>query len=165
MTMFFDHCATPIGKLLLIVDEAGRLTNIEFVQRGRPLPDAEQSPDRCAHVATQLREYFDGSRLEFEIDCAPSGTEFQRRAWRALQAIPFGQTRSYAQQAQSIDSPRAVRAVGGANRSNPIPIVVPCHRVIGKNGDLTGYSGNLPAKRFLLEHEARVLARRNEARP
>jgi len=163
MTTYIDHCVTPIGKLLLAVDAAGCLRRIEFAGHHRRLPGDLRRPDRCAHVALQLREYFAGTRLGFDLDCAPAGTEFQRSAWLALQSIPFGQTSSYEQQAGLIGRPRAVRAIGAANGKNPIPIVLPCHRVIGKNGALVGFGGGLETKRFLLEHESRVLTRQSVA--
>lgn len=105
-------------------------------------------------LAQQLSEYFQGSRRQFELPLNPNGTEFQRAAWQALTQIPFGQTRTYAQQAAAIGRPKAVRAVGAANGKNPISIVVPCHRVIGKNGSLTGFAGGIEVKRRLLELES-----------
>src|SRR6185369_13348044 len=105
-----------------------------------------------------LREYFAGERAEFDLPLEPEGgTPFQRRAWTALREIPFGQTRTYGEQARAIQQPTAVRAVGAANGRNPIGIIVPCHRVIGSDGKLTGYAGGMAAKQWLLEHEARVL--------
>lgn len=105
-------------------------------------------------LATQLSEYFDGERSAFDVPVAPRGTEFQRAAWTALRRIPYGTTRTYTQQAEAIGRPRAVRAIGAANGRNPISIVIPCHRVVGADGRLTGFAGGLDAKRFLLELEA-----------
>lgn len=102
---------------------------------------------------TQLTEYFSGRRKDFDLPLAASGTAFQQSVWQALREIPFGQTASYLDLAQSIKNPKAVRAVGSANGKNPISIVVPCHRVIGTNGKLTGYAGGLDRKLWLLEHE------------
>ena len=107
-------------------------------------------------IAEQLRAYFAGALRSFELPLAPRGTEFQQRVWRALVLIPYGETRSYGAIAAAIGEPRAVRAVGRANATNPIPIVVPCHRVIGSNGSLTGYGGGLEAKRWLLAFEKRA---------
>jgi len=107
-------------------------------------------------VAEQLAEYFAGERREFELPIAPRGTGFQERVWQALVAIRFGETRSYRELAQAIGRPAASRAVGTANAKNPISIIVPCHRVIAASGELTGYAGGLPAKRWLLDHEARI---------
>ncbi len=103
----------------------------------------------------QLGEYFDGTRIDFDLVLDPKGTEFQLSVWRALREIPFGVTSSYGQQARSINRPRAVRAVASANGRNPLSIIVPCHRVIGANGSLTGFAGGLDAKAWLLEHERR----------
>ena len=151
--MSFGECSfpSPIGPLRIRVDVRGRLVRLD-------LPgDFEDAPphgpgDGCDHVTLQLAEYFAGLRRVFDLELAPIGTPFQLRAWRALQRIPFGQTRSYQQQAMAIGNPNAARAVGAANGRNPIAIVVPCHRVIGKDGDLVGFGGGLPAKRWLLAH-------------
>jgi methylated-DNA-[protein]-cysteine S-methyltransferase len=165
VTIYTANLQSPIGELRVAVDERGALLRIDFpgghaaerrAARGNERPDAR----RCARVLAQLREYFAGTRTEFELELAPTGTEFQLQAWRALQRIPFGRTASYQQQAVRLGKPRAMRAVGAANGRNPIPIVVPCHRVIGKDGSLTGFGGGLDTKRWLLEHEARVLAER-----
>ncbi len=108
-------------------------------------------------AAGQLREYFAGQRTGFTVPIRLKGTEFQRRVWLALRGIPYGATRCYAEIAQAIDAPKAVRAVGAANGRNPIPIIVPCHRVIGSNGKLTGFGGGLPLKRRLLDLECKAL--------
>jgi AraC family transcriptional regulator of adaptative response/methylated-DNA-[protein]-cysteine methyltransferase len=118
-------------------------------------------PGNHAHLdqlESELAEYFAGARRSFDVPIAPIGTAFERRAWEFLQSIPFGQTRSYGDEARALDTPRAVRAVGRANGMNYISIVIPCHRVIGSNGELTGYGGGLARKRWLLDHERRVLA-------
>ncbi len=109
-------------------------------------------------MIAQLEEYFAGSRTEFELPLAPAGTAFQRDAWTALRAIPYGATRSYAEQAAALGRPRAIRAVGAANGRNPIAIVVPCHRVVGSRGALTGYGGGVERKEWLLGHERRHAA-------
>ncbi|MBV8199609.1 MAG: methylated-DNA--[protein]-cysteine S-methyltransferase [Acidobacteria bacterium] len=116
-----------------------------------PGPDA---PPPLPELQRQLAEYFAGERREFALPLAPRGTEFERRVWRALVAIPYGETRSYAEIARTIGHPAACRAVGRANGSNPIALVIPCHRVIGSDGSLTGYGGGLPIKRFLLDLES-----------
>ncbi len=118
---------------------------------------ATHDPQAAAEVTTQLREYFAGERSTFSLRLAARGTEFQRRVWSALSEIPEGETRSYGQIAARIGSPAASRAVGAANGQNPIAVVVPCHRVVGANGTLTGYGGGLDRKRWLLEHETRSL--------
>ena len=110
-----------------------------------------------AEAEAQLDAYFDGRLQTFQLPLSPHGTVFQQKCWAALLKIPYGQTRTYGEQAQLIDQPTAVRAVGMANHCNPLPILIPCHRVIGKNGKLTGYAGGLDVKRLLLELEARAV--------
>jgi methylated-DNA-[protein]-cysteine S-methyltransferase len=144
--------ASPLGPLRLRAhgDElaAVHLPNDESV------PDEpERACDVLLATADQLREYFAGHRRTFDLPLAPDGTGFQQIVWHALLAIPFGETRSYGQIAAAIGRPAASRAVGAANGRNPIAIIVPCHRVIGSSGQLTGYGGGLPAKRWLLAHE------------
>jgi methylated-DNA-[protein]-cysteine S-methyltransferase len=114
-------------------------------------------------VMRQLTAYFAGERMEFDLPLAPEGTEFQRRVWKALGKIPYGETRSYSELARSIGKPAAVRAVGAANGRNPIGIIVPCHRVIGSSGKLVGYGGGLPMKRMLLDLEAEYAERLRKA--
>ncbi|GDY03368.1 methylated-DNA--protein-cysteine methyltransferase [Planctomycetota bacterium] len=155
---------TPLGELQIVVDEHDRLLYIGLPGHHRKLPSALSNARRCAYVVQQLREYFAGLRTKFELTVTLSGTDFQRRAWRVLQMIPFGKTFYYQEQAFRAGNPRAMRAVGGANGKNPIPIVVPCHRVIGKHGALTGFGGGLAAKRWLLQHETRVLTERSDRR-
>ena len=152
---------SPLGTLRLWA-AGGAVTAIRLPNDLGPLPDvpAPRGDDPSSAVlraaARQLDEYFAGRRQAFELPLAPRGTAFQLAAWQALRAIPFAETRSYGQQARAIGRPDACRAVGGANGRNPIAIVIPCHRVIGSDGSLTGYGGGQPAKRWLLEHEARV---------
>jgi methylated-DNA-[protein]-cysteine S-methyltransferase len=119
----------------------------------RPDPHWRESPDAFDDVVSQLTEYFAGHRQRFELTLAPEGTPFQLRVWRELQDVPYGVTISYGQLAARIGQPRASRAVGLANGSNPLPIVIPCHRVIGADGTLTGYGGGLPIKERLLALE------------
>jgi len=120
--------------------------------------DWRREPGVLAPAAAQLAEYFDGTRREFDLELEPSGTAFQRSVWTALVAIPFGATASYGEVAAAVGNPKASRAVGLANNRNPIALVIPCHRVIGADGSLTGYGGGLEMKTWLLEHERRVLA-------
>jgi methylated-DNA-[protein]-cysteine S-methyltransferase len=150
---------SPIGPLTVVADD-GSLTGLYMdAQRHRPgdevlgLPgDPETEP--FASAAGQLAAYFAGELTEFDLPLAPAGTLFQRTVWAALQQIPYGETWSYGQLAGKIGNPAAVRAVGLANGRNPIAVVVPCHRVIGADGSLTGYGGGLDRKRFLLDLEA-----------
>lgn len=147
---------SPLGVLRLISDGEA-LCAVRLPNKLGPKPEIDGKRDPILQAAAaQLREFFAGRRLSFELPLRLEGSAFQRAAWKALQQIPFGETRSYADQARAMSKPRAVRAVGGANARNPIAIVVPCHRVIGKDGTLTGFGGGLPTKRWLLEHEARV---------
>ena len=148
----FDLLDSPLGELCLIGSEGG-LGAILFPEQSRPrhLPRA---PRALSAASTQLRAYFAGQRQAFELALVPQGTAFQLRVWDALQAIGFGQTLSYGELARQIGQPTASRAVGLANGRNPIPIVIPCHRVIGASGSLTGYSGGIERKRWLLAHEA-----------
>lgn len=149
---------TPIGPLRLDVED-GALVAVHLPGGRRP-PSiaAEELPDDpvLAAAARQLEDYFAGRRTTFDLPLRPRGTAFQRAVWDALRAIPPGETRSYGEIARAVGKPAAVRAVGAANGQNPLAIVVPCHRVIGAGGTLTGYAGGLEAKRWLLEHEARV---------
>ena len=121
-------------------------------------PCWKQDKAPFVEVIRQLQAYFDGELREFDLPLAPEGTEFQLRVWNTLRAIPYGETISYAQLAQKIGDPKAVRAVGLANGSNPIPIIIPCHRVIGSNGSLTGFGGGLSNKKKLLALESRQLS-------
>lgn len=149
--------ASPVGRLTLTATD-GLLIGVSMDgqrhQRPTP-PEARQEGDGwLAGVVAQLEEYFAGDRTRFEIPLALSGTEFQRRVWTALQDVPYGQTVSYGELARRVGSPAAVRAVGLANGRNPVAIIVPCHRVIGGYGSLTGYGGGLERKAWLLAHEA-----------
>ncbi|MBL9077905.1 MAG: methylated-DNA--[protein]-cysteine S-methyltransferase [Planctomycetes bacterium] len=149
---------SPIGVLQIHVDDRGRLLRLELPGSAVAPAPRHRAGDGTDHVVLQLEQYFAGERRTFDLELAPAGTPFQQRAWRALRRIPFGATRSYQQQAAAIGNPRAMRAVGAANGRNPIAIVVPCHRVIGKDGSLVGFGGGLDCKRRLLAHEAAVLA-------
>ena len=125
-----------------------------------PPAEAVRDDDALAPVATQLRDYFAGARTRFELPLSPHGTAFQQKVWLALREIPFGRTTTYGQIAVDLGHPTASRAVGLANGRNPIAVIVPCHRVIGANGSLTGFGGGLPRKRWLLDHERSVLGER-----
>lgn len=153
--MFYRYLDSPIGSLLLAGNETG-LKIIGFPEgKGKiiPPPDWLRGDGYFADAESQLSEYFDGSRQSFELKLTASGTAFQMAVLDALQTIPFGETRSYLDIARQIGRPAAVRAVGAANGRNPLPIVIPCHRVIGSDGSLTGFGGGLETKRFLLELE------------
>lgn len=146
---------SPVGSLM-IAGDARALRVLAFVRDGYPVPDEAWAPDAGGvldGVRRELDEYFAGRLVRFGTAVAPDGTSFQRRVWQELQAIPYGQTVSYGELARRIDAPRAVRAVGAANGANPIAIIIPCHRVIGANGSLTGFGGGLPTKRALLDLE------------
>ncbi len=148
---------TPVGPLTPVSDGQA-LAAVVFEQPSRPVRlVAETQPGTDAVLEAtrrQLDEYFAGQRQAFELPLAPRGTDFQRRVWGVLREIPFGMTRSYGHLAEALGSPKSVRAVGGANGANPIAIIVPCHRVIGVSGELTGFSGGLHRKRFLLALES-----------
>lgn len=160
---------SPLGLLHLVAtDEA--LTRTDFASaRGRtPRVGARAIPDRAERHAIldraerELAAYFTGTLRRFTIPLAPEGTPFQRAVWAALATIPFGETRSYSDVARAVGRPRAVRAVGAANGRNPLALVLPCHRVIGVSGALTGYAGGLDRKEWLLAHERRVGVRRTD---
>ena len=123
-------------------------------------PQAENNSRKLGEVQRQVTQYSDGKRRDFDLELAAEGPDFDRKVWKALCAIPFGTTTSYGAIARTIGHPTAARAVGAANGANPIALIVPCHRVIGSDGSLTGYGGGLPLKRALLEHEARVCGTR-----
>ena len=163
MSLQLDRIASPMGELRIVFDEEGRLRALDFEDyAGRNLNlmrrqygDAPITEGEApASIREPLEAYFNGDLKALErIEVATNGTAFQEAAWAALRAIPAGDTRSYAQQAAAIGRPKAVRAIGLANGSNPVAIVNPCHRVIGSDGELTGYGGGLERKRWLLAHE------------
>jgi methylated-DNA-[protein]-cysteine S-methyltransferase len=157
--MFFTHLSSPIGSLLLAVDNTG-LREVTFPKNGTPAsPQADWIEDSSAFAEPirQLRAYFAGELETFDLALAPEGTAFQQKVWKELLNIPYGETISYGQLARRIGNPNASRAIGLANGSNPVPIIIPCHRVIGSNGKLTGYGGGLPVKEKLLALERRHL--------
>jgi len=155
-------CEAPFG----VVTVVGSGLGIRFVLFSN---DAHPKPLEKLHISdteihesvndaiTQLEEYFAGSRLDFELPLDLQGTEFQIAAWNALAEIPYGRTASYGQQAASIGRPKAVRAIGGANGRNPVAIVLPCHRIVGADGSLTGFGGGIEVKKWLLDHEQSTL--------
>ncbi len=150
--------ASPVGELLLVIDGEGALTRLQFVDDGgAPPPDADRDDAALAPVTRQLDEYFAGTRRAFQLTLAPRGTPFQRAVWDALGEVPYGETATYGEIAARVGRPTASRAVGAANGANPIAIVVPCHRVVGANGTLTGYGGGLDRKQLLLELEGHTL--------
>ena|SRR6516164_2598241 len=155
MATCYQWTESPVGRLLLVADEGG-LRELLF-ERGRTSPSIDASWKNNDHLLReairQLRAFFAGERQHFDLELNPQGTGFQQRVWRALQEIPFGETISYRELARRLGNPAASRAVGLANGSNPIAIIIPCHRVIGSNGTLTGYGGGLENKRWLLDFE------------
>jgi methylated-DNA-[protein]-cysteine S-methyltransferase len=159
-TLLYTMIDSPIGELLLLGD--GRALHGLYMQAGRrPIKLArswEHAPGAFTDVSEQLSEYFAGERTSFDVPLVLDGAPFQQRAWQALREIPYGETISYGEQARRIGQPSAARAVGMANGRNPIAVIVPCHRVIGANGTLTGYGGGLERKRLLLDLEARTSA-------
>ena len=161
MSLHSKFIDSPVGKLKLVASDRGLVAILwpnDSPRRVRLATDAENTRHPIlTKTETQLAEYFAGKRAHFDIPLDPQGTPFQRTVWKALVAIPFGETRSYGQLAKQLGNRNATRAVGAANGRNPISIVVPCHRVIGSTGKLTGFAGGLPTKSFLLELEARSL--------
>jgi methylated-DNA-[protein]-cysteine S-methyltransferase len=154
--MNYQYLTTPIGRLRLVSDGT-HITAIEF-EHHHAGNDGDQccSDPALAACAAQLTAYFEGQRTTFDLPLAPGGTTFQNAVWDALRDIPYGELRSYRDIAAALHKPQAVRAVGAANGRNPIPIVVPCHRVIGSDGSLTGFAGGLEVKRALLELEGAI---------
>lgn len=153
----YTRISSPIGELTLVASEKG-LRGVYMDEHKKALLSRDlwkENSSRLRTVAEQLDEYFSGNRKTFDLPLDLQGTPFQLQAWEALLKIPFAETRSYGEQAALINNPKAVRAIGLANGKNPVSIIVPCHRVIGKNGTLTGYGGGLERKRFLLELESR----------
>ncbi len=157
MNTSYTYLETPIGRLLIAGDEEG-LSSIQFDNGQRdvePEPDWVRRPAVLAEATRQLKAYFAGELQDFDLELTPHGTPFQLEVWEALRNIPYGATTSYGELAQSIGRPRSARAVGAANGKNPLPVVVPCHRVIGASGDLTGFGGGLEIKSALLALETR----------
>jgi O-6-methylguanine DNA methyltransferase len=153
--LYYSHIDTPAGRLLIAAGEHG----LRYVQFGEELPPRKnnelwmESPQAIQPYAEQLKAYFQGELREFTCKLDLKGTEFQKKCWNALLRIPYGKTRSYADIARQVGRPRSFRAVGQANHHNPIPIIVPCHRVITSSGTLGGYGGGLAVKEMLLQLE------------
>ncbi|MEO7199363.1 MAG: methylated-DNA--[protein]-cysteine S-methyltransferase [Dokdonella sp.] len=167
MTLYFDYLETPIGRLLLVGD-GDALVDIDLPLTRKPTSigaDWQHDGARLADVKQQLGEYFDGQRADFDVPLAPRGTQFQLTVWQALRDIPYASTISYGELARRIGNPNASRAVGLANGANPLSIIVPCHRVIGSSGEMTGYGGGVETKRFLLDLERRHADRHVAAEP
>ncbi len=155
---FHATMPSPAGPVLLTGSDAG-LTGVYLPgERRRPQPHGEPQPARFADCMRQLEEYFAGARFEFSLPLAPPGTPFQRQVWNELANVRYATTISYTELARRVGRPRSVRAVGGANAHNPICIIVPCHRIVGARGALTGYSAGIEVKRWLLDFERRTAA-------
>lgn len=143
---------TPVGALEITGNSEG-LTAISF-KDSDSISISKKIPTELEDAVDQLQEYFQGKRVEFNLKLYPEGTDFQKRVWKQLQEIPFGKTLSYQQMANNLGDPKVIRAAASANGKNPISIIIPCHRVIGSDGSLTGYAGGLHRKKWLLEHES-----------
>ena len=155
---FSSTMPSPVGRLTL-VGQGDDLVGLYFDKdplAAKMRADSTRDDRRLRPAIEQLEEYFAGARTTFELSLVPPGTAFQRKVWGALLRIPFGQTATYGEIARAVGRPDASRAVGGANHRNPIAIIIPCHRVIGADGSMTGYGGGLPRKRLLLDLEART---------
>jgi methylated-DNA-[protein]-cysteine S-methyltransferase len=147
---------SPVGPLMLVGDEKA-LTALYLPGRHPATAGLTRDDARFAEESRQLAEYFEGSRSSFDFPLRPAGGPFQRRVWEELRAIPYGETASYGELARRLGAPGSARAVGAANGRNPLPIVIPCHRVIGSNGQLVGFGGGLPVKQWLLALEGYLL--------
>ena len=160
MALTFRTVSTPLGDITAVADDAGLTQVILAGDDGSVLAEATEGGPIADAAAAQLAEYFAGERMAFDVPLAPEGTEFQQTVWKALGDVPFGTTATYGEIARAIGQLTATRAVGAANGRNPIPIIIPCHRVIGASGELTGYSGGggIETKRRLLDHESGTLS-------
>ncbi|KGK32249.1 MULTISPECIES: methylated-DNA--[protein]-cysteine S-methyltransferase [Cellulophaga] len=145
------YIKTPLGIAKLVGDEKG-ISEFIVLNADEPLTDV--IPEALEDAVYQVNEYFEGKREHFNLDLNPEGTDFQKRVWKGLQDIPFGKTTSYLELSKTLGDAKAIRAVANANGKNPLWIIVPCHRVIGSDGSLTGYAGGLHRKQWLLEHES-----------
>lgn len=158
MRLGYATYQAPFGKIRVIADETG-VKRVELFEKDwetflEEHPNIVEDMELCGEAIRQLDEYFSGKRKQFDLPISIEGTDFRKKVWSALQTIPYGEVRSYADVAQMIGSPKAVRAVGQANRNNRLPIIIPCHRVIGKSGNLVGYAGsNTPIQKILLKAE------------
>jgi methylated-DNA-[protein]-cysteine S-methyltransferase len=158
MKMGYGTYQSPLGTIYVVADETG-IKRVEIFEEEwagffKKNPDIMEDRELCSEAIIQLDEYFTGKRKQFDLPLSIEGTDFRKKVWQALLSIPYGEVRSYAEVAEMIGNPRAVRAVGQANKANQIPIIIPCHRVIGKSGDLVGYAGDrISFKEKLLETE------------
>jgi AraC family transcriptional regulator of adaptative response/methylated-DNA-[protein]-cysteine methyltransferase len=164
MPLFITSLSSPLGELTAVADETHLLLlefgdsrelqrKIQSLEKRYEIRSADEMNAVLQKTKEQLEEYFRGTRKSFDIPLEVRGTEFQMKAWKALEAIPFGETRNYLEEATMIGSPKAVRAIWGANHHNPVVIIIPCHRVIGKSGKLVGYGWGIERKKWLLDHE------------
>ena len=152
MSAYINYYQLPLGSIG-IIEENEMLTAVFFAKEQSEIAAIHQETPLIKKAYTQLKEYFDGKRKTFNLPLAPQGTLFQQKVWQALQSIPYGSTKSYKDIAQQIDNDKSLRAVGNANHRNPIIIIIPCHRVIGSNGNLVGYANGLDKKIKLLQLE------------
>ena len=152
---YYLDMPTPVGWMLRVVEEENAIVALHIMRGQEPAPaDAtRQDTALLLEAKRQLDEYFTGQRAAFSLPVAPKGTAFQKAVWQQLEAIPYGETRTYGQIAAAVGNPKASRAVGGANHNNPVAIIIPCHRVIGANGAMTGYAGGVDLKETLLRLE------------
>jgi methylated-DNA-[protein]-cysteine S-methyltransferase len=146
MKIGYGQYQSPIGTIRVIADESGikriEIFDDQWEEYLKNNPEIVENQELCSEAIRQLDEYFNGKRKQFDLPLSIEGTDFRKKVWQALLTIPYGEVRSYAEVAELIGNPKAVRAVGQANKANQIPIIIPCHRVIGKSGDLVGYAGN-----------------------
>jgi methylated-DNA-[protein]-cysteine S-methyltransferase len=175
MTLYADTFATPPDRMFVAVDERGAVVELDF-ENGRPAArqaarlaastgqEVVWDAEACRAVRAQVEEYMAGARRDFDLPTAARGTEFQQAVWAELRRVPYGATASYGEIAERIGVPGAARAVGAANGANPISLVVPCHRIVGSDGSLTGYGGGMRVKEYLLALEARVSGEQMELR-
>lgn len=153
MSIATTYYKTPIGTAAIVGDELG-IQSVSVLDED--IESSSEIPEFAKDCVQQLEEYFAGERVEFNLKLNPQGTDFQQSVWNELLTIPFGKTRTYLEQTKKIGDPKAIRAVASANGKNPIWIIIPCHRVIGSDGSLTGYAGGIWRKKWLLEHESPV---------
>ena len=161
MKIYFADFQSPIGDLhlassdqgVIFISFSGKENLMKDLEKLVPDMELEENTSKNKKVIRQLKDYFSGTRKDFDLPLHMIGTEFQKLVWRQLCQVPFGKTASYKEIAEKIGKPKAMRAVGQANHRNPIPIIIPCHRIIGANGHLVGFGGGLDKKRFLLSHE------------
>ncbi|MCX7842582.1 MAG: methylated-DNA--[protein]-cysteine S-methyltransferase [Clostridia bacterium] len=159
MELSYDSYISPVGNIHIVADEAGireiSIASAKSEEKNKVYAQMQKGSRICSEAAKQLQEYFTGKRREFDLPLTLEGTDFCKKVWKELLKIPFGETRSYSDIASAVGSPKGFRAIGQANRRNPIAIVVPCHRVLGKNGSMTGYMGNkINIKQMLLQLES-----------